>query len=386
VNILLVTPDFPPNCGGGGRVASNLVDEFTEKGHNVTVISGKIGGTISEEDRHYQLIRLPCYFFGIERQISQLKYSLPPTPHSINYARSIDLSKFDVIHLFAFPFHPLVDLFGFLSPPEDTVLTIHAFPNFFQTDGIGRLFSPVSKVYERVVSRKVVSNASKITAVSESTRNDAIGFGINPDKIEVIWNGIDSGKYMRKDEETQNNLVATVGRVTPHKRFEDVISAIANIDGIHLKIIGPVENDTYMEKLEGRAEKVGVSNRVSFEGFISEDKKINLLSRSSLYVAPSESEGFGLTLLEAMAAETPVIATDIKGHRDVINDGVNGVLYDCKDVNGLTKRIDQLLREPDTRAGLVTKGKKTALNNDWEIIAEEYLDCYLTIVYDNNIF
>ncbi|MBT2635501.1 glycosyltransferase family 4 protein [Bacillus sp. ISL-26] len=127
------------------------------------------------------------------------------------------------------------------------------------------------------------------------------------------------------------------------------------IPGLRLVFAG---EGTMEDSYRRMAETLGVSEQVRFYGFCRDIHE--LIQLADLSVASSVREGLGMNVLEGMAAEKPAIATDNRGHREIIQDGVNGFLVSLGDSESFADRIEQLYRSPDLRKAFGQKGRKTA--------------------------
>jgi glycosyltransferase involved in cell wall biosynthesis len=148
--------------------------------------------------------------------------------------------------------------------------------------------------------------------------------------------------------ETQDILIGSAGRLGPKKGFGDLIQAFADIHKSHpntrLVVIG---EGSSRGGLERQARKTGVGDRIHFTGFRNDIPE--LLGALDILVQPSISEGLSISLLEGMAAGKTLVACDIQGNREVIFDGLNGVLVAPSNPRALAAAIRTLLDNP-TRA------------------------------------
>jgi hypothetical protein len=124
-----------------------------------------------------------------------------------------------------------------------------------------------------------------------------------------------------------------------------------------------------------------VAARISWLGQISEPDKLDRLARCSAFCAPSlGGESFGLVLLEAMAARTPVIASDIDGYRNVVTDDVNGVLVPAGDAAALAHALREVTNDANLTARLVAGGDVRAEQMSMRKLAERYIEIYRDVL------
>ena len=166
--------------------------------------------------------------------------------------------------------------------------------------------------------------------------------------------------------------VCYVGRVEHYKRVDVLLEAMARIlprfPQAEILVIG---KGTALEGLEQHAERLGIAARCTFTGFVSNRERDRLLASSRVCVCPSEKEGWGLTVIEANALGTPVVASDAPGLRDSVRDGETGDLVPIGDVGAFASRIAALLEDD----ALALERSQAALawsrRFDWELAADE---------------
>ncbi len=393
MNILLVTPDYPPNCGGGGVVAMHLAQGLVNKGHKVSVLAGSydIKNKIHyEENNGVKIIWIPLMHILIELKIPQLIYSLPPSLKSIYFLKQIDYNQYDVIHLFAFPTHLLVDIVNIISNNKKIILTIHAFPEYVSKEGpASYIIKSFYKFYLKTLGWYIINKSQTITTISHSTAKAAIQLGIPKNKLKIIPNGIEIKKYVPSDLTNFNKkynisekdlLILSIGRITWHKGFEYSLIAMKQIfdAAINIKyiIIGDVIDDTYYTKLKKITSDLDIENTVIFSGYVDESTKISALSRCSIYLAPSLHEGFGLTILEAMAMGKSIIATNVSGHKDILEHMKTAIMISTKNPNEITQSVKKLVAN-DTLANYLGNNCKNQIKKfDWSAIIEKYYSSY----------
>lgn len=148
-------------------------------------------------------------------------------------------------------------------------------------------------------------------------------------------------------------VIGTVGNINPIKGHAYLLKAISKIDAENENIIVPVagkileSRDVYFDKLQRLRAKLGLDRTVQFLGHRSDIRE--LLSEFDVFVLPSTSEACPISLLEAMAMERPVVATDVGGVAEQVTDGEHGWVVPPKDSNALASAISDALQSPDKR-------------------------------------
>lgn len=194
------------------------------------------------------------------------------------------------------------------------------------------LFGPrMSRVGWWLESRvaPTVYRRSPYVAVSESTRQELMGLGVDADRIQVIHNGTDATPLDGTPRSPHPSLVV-LGRLVPQKRVEYAIRATAaltrHLPGIALDVVG---SGWWLPQLEQLVGELGIAKHVTFHGHVSEVEKHRLLASAWVHAMPSLKEGWGLVVVEAGIHGTPTVAfTEAGGPTDSIVHGKTGLLVD----------------------------------------------------------
>ncbi len=192
--------------------------------------------------------------------------------------------------------------------------------------------------------------------------------GIHPSKIKRIYYGLKIGEVvdeknneLRKEYQINSKtpLIGTIGRLAPQKGHKYLIEAMHKITqfipNAELVVVGHDEWGLKKE-LEALSFQLGLSRNVIFTGFRSDVEAI--MKSLDLLVLPSLWEGFGLVLLEAMAASKPIVATRVSAIPEIVIDGETGLLVPPKDSNALAEAIIKLLKNPKLAAEMGRKGRE----------------------------
>jgi colanic acid/amylovoran biosynthesis glycosyltransferase len=179
-------------------------------------------------------------------------------------------------------------------------------------------------------------------------------------KLVYVPLGIDASQFMptpaRNASSTANILC--VGRLAPEKGQALLLEAAAIVlaSGQHMKLcfVGDGPDRTW---LEFRAAELGIASSVEFAGWVGQDQLMARYADTDLFVLPSLAEGIPMVLMEAMAMEIPCVAPRITGIPELIEDGVDGMLYTVADVQELSTRIRQLLESTERRTQIGTQAR-----------------------------
>lgn len=209
-------------------------------------------------------------------------------------------------------------------------------------------------------------------AISESTQRDLCKRGVDAERIRVSHPGIDRPAKEPAIDAPRGDRIVYVGRLEAYKKVDVMLRAIARIaderPAVEIFIIG---RGPARDGLESLARELGLAERTHFTGFVTDEERDRLLATSRVCVCPSEKEGWGLTVIEANAVGTPVVATDADGLRDSVRDGETGFLVADEDVDGFAARIGQLLRDDRLAADMSKAALAWSHRFDWDLAADE---------------
>jgi len=358
-----------PTHGGSGVVATELGKHLAGRGHEVSFISYEAPlrlGSLPERVSYHEV--------EIE-QYPLLKHFPYTLALASKMAEVVELQELDVLHAhYAVPFGTAALLAKQIvaDRPLKVAMTLHG------TDitlvGNNASFKPVT--------RMAIESADAVTVVSNWLRDETYRqFDVDRD-LEVIHNFIDPERHEgepcacipRCSSESRKTLMH-ISNFRPVKRIRDVVTIFAKVnDAIDSRLIlvgdgpdRPVAHKT--------AKELGVLDRVKFVGVV--DQVATLLNAADLFLLPSSTESFGLVALEAMASGVPVIASDIGGIPEVVEDGVTGFLAPVGNVEGMAARAIELLRDESERRKVGRAGRQRARDHfNYEAIVPQYEAMY----------
>jgi N-acetyl-alpha-D-glucosaminyl L-malate synthase BshA len=351
-----------PTYGGSGVVATELGIELAALGHEIHFItySQPFRLTGREANIHfhevavsnYPLFEHPPYDLALATRMAEVAefYSLDllhvhyAIPHSVSALLARQMIR--------------TESSGFSGRTLPFITTLHG------TDitlvGLDRSYLPVTKFG--------IAQSDGVTAISShlADRTREL-FGIDSE-IEVIRNFVNCDVYVRKPElvaemrprfaEPHEKLLVHLSNFRPVKRVTDVIEVFARVAHAlpaRLMLIGDGPDRSTAEYL---AMQHDVQDRIHFLG--KQDNVNELLSLADLMIMPSQMESFGLAALEAMACSVPSIATRVGGVPELIEDGLNGLLFEVGDVESMATGAISLLLDEDRLQTLSKAARKTA--------------------------
>ncbi len=221
-----------------------------------------------------------------------------------------------------------------------------------------------------------VYRAVPVIAVSESTRVDLIERGLDRRTIEVIENGIDLDRFPFGPPEGRfpEPTILYLGRLKRYKRVDLVIRAVALLRdrGHPVRLLIAGKGD-HREALEKEAAHRGLdADAVQFLGFVSEERKVELLRRAWVHTLTSPKEGWGIANLEAAACGTPTVASDSPGLRDSVLHDRTGLLVPHGNVSALAEALERLLQNRPLRGRMGTEGRAFAEQHGWDRAAGRF--------------
>jgi glycosyltransferase involved in cell wall biosynthesis len=228
---------------------------------------------------------------------------------------------------------------------------------------------------------------SVVVAVSTSTRDALLTFGLAPDAITLIRNGVDTDFYSpgRATElraelgiGPEELLIGAVGNIRKPKAYEVLLKAaalvLARLPACHFAIIGQGDAEQ-LAPLETLRDSMGIAQRCHFLGFRRSTPE--LYRNFDVFVSSSRSEGLSLAFLEAMATGLPVVATRSGGPQEVIEQDVCGVLVPIEDPNALAEALLRTLQSPQFRASLGTAARERVVGSfSLEAVLRQYAGLY----------
>ncbi|WP_257297841.1 glycosyltransferase family 4 protein [Haloarchaeobius sp. FL176] len=313
MKIGIVTPRYPPNHAGGGEISVQLLANQLhshETVNNLEVFS--FDGTTTETVEGVQVSRLS--------DVPQYPYSLP---NEIAYRKLKSVDRdFDLLHAYNMHLHPAV---GRLAAERDipTVATLNAYP-LLDWASIGVTPSLQRRLYESTVLRlerprlrKQIQQIELLLPLSSAVERVYRENGFDGPEYEVVPNMLDPEFELPTNIEGDSTELLYVGYLRDSKGVRYLIDAMKHVSSdLTLKIVG---DGPTREALETRVSEMGLSNRVRFTGQVPYEEVTRSYATADVFVHPGVwPEPFGRTILEAMQAGLPVVATNVGGPAETI--------------------------------------------------------------------
>jgi phosphatidylinositol alpha-mannosyltransferase len=362
MKIGLVCPYIYPAGGGVAQHVEFLYQGLRLRGHDVRILTASHGPQRASEG---DIIRLGVGFsVPINASVGTLTFS----PRYLSQiGRMLEREQFDVLH-FHEPFVPFLSLFLLRESTSVNIATFHAYAGF----------SPSYEFGSRALRGYAARLHGRI-AVSAAARHFIDRFF--PGDYKVIPNGVDVARFAtavpiaRWQDGIPNVLF--VGRHEPRKGLLDLLKAhrILRRTGGKSRLL--VVGSGPQEREARRYVATRGLNGVEFLGRVSDAEKAQLYKTADVFASPATGgESFGIVLLEAMAAGTPIVASDIHGYKGVVRRGREGLLVPPRQPRELAIAIDRLVGDPVLREQMGAAGQVRAEEFSWPRVTAKVDDYY----------
>lgn len=259
----------------------------------------------------------------------------------------------------------------------------HHFPQTTTTTQNLLLFR-LKRIGYHKIFKNAITRSKKIITPSNFVKEDLItAFKLNPSKIAVTYEAAEE-EYFQKISNFKfkiSNYLLYVGNTYPHKNITKLLDAMLILNFkfkiSNLKLIIVCPRDVFAQRLSKEIRSRDLEKQVILKGYLQSPELKKLFQKASAYISPSLAEGFGISGLNAMASNTPVICSDIPTFREIYGEAV--VYFSPKDPKDIAEKIKKVLKDPKTRSDLVKNGKEQVNKYSWFNMAKETLKVYNSI-------
>lgn len=248
-------------------------------------------------------------------------------------------------------------------------------PHLFGTTAFREVAWPVAAtVWLSERAMPWVYRSVPFQAISQGTKQDLARRGFAPDRVEVIYPGIEHERFQpdARVARFERPTALYLGRLKRYKGLEVVLDALCLLRerGVDVRLLIAGRGDD-RERLERETARRDLGSQVEFLGFVDESRKVELFRRAWVNVYPSPKEGWGITSVEAAACGTPTVASDSPGLRESVAEGASGFLVRHGDAAEWAARLHRIVREPDLRKRLTAGAIRHAGRFSWDKAAIE---------------
>jgi glycosyltransferase involved in cell wall biosynthesis len=392
-----------PHSGGQGVYVRHLSKALADLGHRVTVFAGQpypdlLPGVAFEPVPSLDLYRTDDPFRVPARDefrdaIDVLEFATmclagfpEPLTFTLRAARIMKkrAAEFDVVHDNQSLGYGLLGLQGAGLPVVATVhhpCSIDRDIELAHADGWKRRLALRRWYSFTRMQGRVARHLPQILTVSRAARRDVQhAFGVSPDKIAVVHNGVDTSSFspLANKPTVPGRILTTASADVPLKGLLVLIEALAKVRterDAHLVVVGRTAESG---PIAAAIERFDLRDHVTFESAVSEDRLIELYREAQIAVVPSLYEGFSLPAIEAMACGTALVASDAGALPEVVGaHGDSALIIPAGDAGALAHEIGRLLDDPTMRDRIARSGRERVLARfTWRAAAEATTACY----------
>jgi glycosyltransferase involved in cell wall biosynthesis len=354
------------NMGGPALHVAYLTEGLTKRGYDTTLVSGSLArgedSMAFVADAHgVQVVRID----ELGREISPLRDLLA----TIRLAKLIRRERPQILHTHTAKAGTVGRVAALLAGSRKPPIIVHTFHGHV----LRGYFGPLRSLFFRLLERRLAAGTTALIAVSPQVRDDLVALGVAPrERFVVIRLGIELDERVAPElngrGESRRYLgipgdrfaVGWIGRMTAVKRTDDVLIAFKRLrDGGVDALLCMVGDGPDRLQLEQRAHELGVARNTVFLGY--QEDVAPFYAAFDALVLPSGNEGTPVSVIEALAAELPVVATRVGGVPDVVRDGEDGFLVEAGATDDLADRLAQLAGDPALRARMGKQGRERVL-------------------------
>jgi len=333
LNVLLISPT-QSGIGGIAQHIQGLSKFLTQHGHKTEIISSE------------NTFTLP---------IKKLKNPTFALSASLKSA----FKKYDIVHA-----HNLLSAIPMKRVKAKKVLTLHG----SYAEQIELLYGDTMGEISKSFEKKALCWADAITAVSKSAVDYYKKLGFN---VHHIPNAIDLDQIPHSGKRLYTKQVIFVGRLSKEKGVDILIDAFNMLrSDIHLLVIGDGPEKKNLEKQSQ-------NKNVHFLGQVDHTKSLEYICASDILLQPSRKEGLSTTMLEAMACKIPIIATNVGGNADLIDNMKNGILVESENPKQMIDSIEKMSNDDNLKTELIENAYRKIINEyDWNKVVKSYINLY----------
>ena len=276
----------------------------------------------------------------------------------------------------------------FSAPPVvpcRTAITIHDILAETHPEYFGRMYRLLATISQTIAVR----HACQIYTVSEYSRQEIVRvYKMSVGKVTVLLNGVNTERFTASANAGYNEIeryglvpagyILTVGRLEPRKNHKRLFQAYAKLPSTRPPLVLVGQKDFGYQDALKTLKELGIQNEVHILQDVGDDELPKIYRNAKIFIYPSLAEGFGMPVLEAMAAGVPVITSNNTALVEVAGDAA--VLVDATSVDSIAKALENLLRNPTAREKMIRRGREHLQKFTWDRSAELLRDSYFNLL------
>ncbi|MCX6135474.1 MAG: glycosyltransferase [Ignavibacteriales bacterium] len=384
IRVCVVTTSFPRWSGDlSGIFIASLTTELHQAGTEFDVIAPYEVGCQHDEILYGAAVHRFSYWLPVARQRLASDSGIPSDLKSflgkvqlpaflMMYARkAMKYARMsDVVHA-QWIFSGMVGLVLAHLYGKPLIITVHGSDAALMRKG--RVF--------RSVGRFILDRAARIVVVSDRLKKDLMSIGIDDRQLTVIYNGVDGRIFSKTSKADHTKGILWVGRMSVEKNLPTLMRAFAQVvrqmPDATLTLVGDGDRRNDVEKLIG---ELGITSNVRLVGMKTQAEVAEYMKACDVFTLPSLSEGFPLTVIEAMSIGRPVVVAAVGALPDLVRHGSNGYLIDPRDDGQLTAALVSVLADPGKQRQVGEAAAVSVGELSWDRIAEKMNQVYKEVL------
>ncbi|MEM7774291.1 MAG: glycosyltransferase [Pseudomonadota bacterium] len=382
MRVLHVTPSYLPATRYGGPIYSvhGLCSALAGHGHEVDVFTTNIDGDgVSDVPVGTPVdmdgVQVTYFPLGLGRRIAR-------SP-AMGAALEDCVAAYDIVHVHSVFLWPTTA--AAMAARRNNVPYVLSPRGMLVPELIRRKSRLAKTLWIKLYERKNIEMASALHVTADIEAGAIHKLGLSVRRTIVLPNGTAAPSFTRGNElphpatRSRAPTILFLGRVNWKKGLDRLIPAMSRVPNARLIVVGNDE-ENYRPQLESIAEQCGVGERVEFRGPLYAEDKWRAFAEADLFVLPSYSENFGISVLEAMAAGLPVIVTPEVGLASTVSDAGAGIVVNC-DEDNIGRSIAQLISDPVKMEECGRAGREAVRTQfSWDGIASKMQKSYADVL------
>ena len=366
--VLILTWFYRPFVGGAELFVEAMLNRLSDR-YRFVVLTARISRRLDRREQHGNVEVIRC---GLGTRWDKHLYPVFAAPTALRLIKRVDIVHTVMVNAAAVLARGLR-----LVVRRPSVLTLQMGDDDAY---VRRVLGWLYPIYPRLHR-----GFDRVHAISRFLERRAIGFGVAPESITVIPNGVDLAKFHPPDERGEERnlrevlglrdapVVVSLSRLSAKNGMDTLVAAWAHVrEGrrdAKLLILGDGEE---RQSLQAMIREHRLEDEVRLLGTVDPDEAPEYLRIADVFVRPSRSEGLGNAFLEAMACGVPIVATPVGGIVDFLEDGETGIACPPDEPDALAGAILRLLRDPELARRLSAQARKLVVERyGWDRIADE---------------
>jgi glycosyltransferase involved in cell wall biosynthesis len=393
LRICIFTETYYPVVGGGETQAKLLAEELVANGHSALIVTRRSDKLLQKSEQYgeVRVYRLPPSGGGQLKKWGLLFSSLPMLVRLHRQYDLIFVSGFRIVGITAVLVSRLFSKKCILKADSQGEMSGLFFNDGLQKFGISPTWLPFQLFLK--IRNKILAKADAFSAISSDIAKEFSSSGIDPNRIRVIPNSVDTSRFLPATHERkmalrrklglspEATIVIYTGRLVSYKGLPLLLCVWRDICQKHKDVFlllvgtGGLGIQNCEDELKSYTRENNLEQKVLFTGSVQNVP--DYLQAADIFAFPTEEDAFPSSLIEAMACALPVVTTPVGAIKSIVKDGQNGMVIQPGDHQQLLEALDRLIRETRAAAQLGQSGLETVqAHYSTEIVTKEYLSLF----------